>query len=218
MFSDIFLKTQIFFMNAADAVHDAPHIVKNAIQDTQILANHVNMAIEDGVTELKESTISLNVALNDMIVDAAYNMNFHLGEFVEQSQKAGDVVVNVVNAPKNLTLCGEKITLMGCSLADHLFIRRGVYTHHGIYIGDGMVMHYADAKDMSVSDIRIHSVTFEEFADGQDVYYLDRKESPLIYTPEEAVQRAKSRVVERDYNLFGNNCEQFVRWCRCGRK
>ena len=33
-----------------------------------------------------------------------------------------------------------------------------------------------------------------------------------IYTPQEAVERARSRLGEKDYGIFGNNCECFVNW------
>jgi hypothetical protein len=30
------------------------------------------------------------------------------------------------------------------------------------------------------------------------------------------IERAYSRMNERDYSLFNNNCEHFARWCKCG--
>ena len=58
--------------------------------------------------------------------------------------------------------------------------------------------------------------TFEEFAEGHTVYRYSETESPLNYSREVAVRRAKSRLGESDYNLAINNCENFVRWCRAG--
>lgn len=37
-----------------------------------------------------------------------------------------------------------------------------------------------------------------------------------LYTPEETVARAKSRLGETSYNLLTNNCEHFVIWCKTG--
>ena len=37
-----------------------------------------------------------------------------------------------------------------------------------------------------------------------------------LYTPEETVARAKSRVGETHYNLLTNNCEHFAIWCKTG--
>lgn len=37
-----------------------------------------------------------------------------------------------------------------------------------------------------------------------------------LYTPEETVARARSRLGETSYNLFTNNCEHFAIWCKTG--
>ena len=37
-----------------------------------------------------------------------------------------------------------------------------------------------------------------------------------IYSPEETVRRAESRLGERLYNIATNNCEHFAIWCKTG--
>lgn len=37
-----------------------------------------------------------------------------------------------------------------------------------------------------------------------------------IYSPDETVHRARSRIGEKDYNLLFNNCEHFALWCKTG--
>ncbi|OPY55810.1 MAG: NC domain protein [Pelotomaculum sp. PtaU1.Bin035] len=37
-----------------------------------------------------------------------------------------------------------------------------------------------------------------------------------LYSPSETVQRARNRLGEADYDLFGNNCEHFAIWCKTG--
>ena len=37
-----------------------------------------------------------------------------------------------------------------------------------------------------------------------------------LYTPEETVARARSRIGETNYNLLTNNCEHFAIWCKTG--
>jgi hypothetical protein len=37
-----------------------------------------------------------------------------------------------------------------------------------------------------------------------------------LYSPEETIQRAKSRLGETQYNLIENNCENFAIWCKTG--
>lgn len=93
-------------------------------------------------------------------------------------------------------------------LADHLFVQRLGYTHHGMYIGDGQVIHYL--RECVKID------TLEVFANGAKIHKKDEFESGLAYSPNEAIRRGRSRLYEDNYNLFINNCESFVRWCRNG--
>ena len=39
-----------------------------------------------------------------------------------------------------------------------------------------------------------------------------------VYTKDEIVDRARSRLFEEDYNVVINNCEHFAVWCRLGEK
>lgn len=48
-----------------------------------------------------------------------------------------------------------------------------------------------------------------------EIIYSGNKEFTL-YSPEETVKRAKSRLQEKDYNLVTNNCEHFALWCKTG--
>ena len=38
-----------------------------------------------------------------------------------------------------------------------------------------------------------------------------------VYSSEETVQRAYSRLGEKKYSLISNNCEHFAIWCKTGR-
>ena len=38
-----------------------------------------------------------------------------------------------------------------------------------------------------------------------------------LYSPENAIERARSRLGEKEYGLFKNNCECFVNWAVTGR-
>lgn len=87
------------------------------------------------------------------------------------------------------------------------------FYHHGIYDGNGMVYEY-NGRYPSQDLYIIEKVSLESFARGKRVE-LDNRERAL-YTPDEIVRRAESRLGERAYNLFTNNCETFATWCRCG--
>lgn len=45
---------------------------------------------------------------------------------------------------------------------------------------------------------------------------LDKNKRKQIYTPDETVERAQSRLGESQYNLMTNNCEHFAIWCKTG--
>lgn len=93
---------------------------------------------------------------------------------------------------------------------DHIYSSRICYTHHGIYIGNGKVIHYSGfADDMKSGDICI--TTLKEFGNGNTVKVLER---PFrVFNHRESVERAYSRLGEDLYSLIFNNCEHFVNWC-----
>lgn len=124
---------------------------------------------------------------------------------------------------------------------DMIGVSRGTYEHYGIYIGHKRVIHYAgDGNDFS-GKISIHEAPFEEFIKNSKNYfvisfagkhpvriksttkfiandtfgcYSNKKYS--IYSPEETLQRAYSRIGETKYSLIKNNCEHFAMWCKTG--
>jgi hypothetical protein len=95
----------------------------------------------------------------------------------------------------------------------HLIVTRLGYTHHGIYIGAGKVVHYAGlARVMSRGPVE--EVPLAEFADGGTVTI--KVEPSARYCPKAIVERARSRLGEDRYRLVTNNCEHFCAWCVTG--
>lgn len=92
----------------------------------------------------------------------------------------------------------------------HLVTPRMGYTHHGIYIGGGEVIHYSGLADGLTSG-PVTSITLEGFSGGKNFYI---KEHPLPkYIRDEVVARARSRLGEQFYDVATNNCEHFCEWC-----
>ena len=95
-------------------------------------------------------------------------------------------------------------------IGDHLVSSRFGYSHHGLYIGNQQVIHYAGlANGLSGGAIEITSVS--AFANGNGVrvkHHPSRR-----YNAEQSVNRAHSRLGEDWYNVLLNNCEHFVSWC-----
>lgn len=48
------------------------------------------------------------------------------------------------------------------------------------------------------------------------VYKIRNKINFKIYSPEETVSRAKSKIGQRSFCLVSNNCEHFALWCKTG--
>ncbi|MCA8003399.1 lecithin retinol acyltransferase family protein [Burkholderia metallica] len=95
----------------------------------------------------------------------------------------------------------------------HLVARRHGYVHHGIYIGDGNVIHYAGlARRLNGGPVEIVSV--DDFCAGFELAIV-RHAQPL-YDGTEAARRAASRLGECRYRLLTNNCEHFCLWCLFG--
>ena len=123
---------------------------------------------------------------------------------------------------------------------DHIYAYRFPipYAHHGIYIGepDTEVIHFCGPKGGKKKDVTIRSCTLEEFM-GVSVFihlvaydasplatftkttlsYNQRKSRPA----EEVIEKAKYYLEHPEeytkYNLFRNNCETFVIYCKVGR-
>ncbi|WP_349608214.1 MULTISPECIES: lecithin retinol acyltransferase family protein [Cupriavidus] len=124
------------------------------------------------------------------------------GEIAKLVQPAADVATCAFRAPDPEPPLGA-----------HLISPRKCYAHHGIYVGDGMVVHYAGYWHRQQRG-PVEALTLEAFADDQGIIVLP---SPTArYSATDAVRRARSRLGEDRYCLFTNNCEHFCMWCLYG--
>ncbi len=96
------------------------------------------------------------------------------------------------------------------NLAAHVVTERAGYTHHGVYIGGGRVVHYAGLSRVWLAQ-PVEEVSLAEFGQGRAMWVQPHL-NPR-FTPEEVVARAKSRLGEDDYRITSNNCEHFCEWC-----
>jgi hypothetical protein len=98
-------------------------------------------------------------------------------------------------------------------LGAHIVTPRRWYTHHGIYVGAGQVVHY-EGLSSSLRRGRVAKVSLAEFAHGYPVRMHD--EADVAYSGIEVVTRACSRLGEDAYDVLRNNCEHFCSWCLIG--
>jgi hypothetical protein len=87
------------------------------------------------------------------------------------------------------------------------------FWHHGIYAGDGNVVHYG-ALIYDIIRKPVEEVTLERFAGGRQVFVVEHNEKTLHAA--EILRRARSRLGESRYRLLTNNCEHFCEWALHG--
>jgi hypothetical protein len=92
----------------------------------------------------------------------------------------------------------------------HIVTPRSVYTHHGIYVGEGRVIQYAGLSH-GVSRGPVEEVSLAQFARGRDIWV--RSEGSSSFDREEVIRRARVRLGENRYHPLKNNCEHFCEWC-----
>jgi hypothetical protein len=105
---------------------------------------------------------------------------------------------------------------------DHIITPMVAYSHHGIDLGDGTVVHWTKPagepercgmdRDKQVAEIRRASLA--EFSGSQPVWV---REYAHCFDSETVVARALALVGRRGYDLADNNCEHFACWCKTGR-
>jgi hypothetical protein len=96
----------------------------------------------------------------------------------------------------------------------HLTATRHGYSHHGIYVGKGLVVHYAGLSGGLWQCGPVEEVSLVQFGGDNAIRMVEHTAPP--YSPEEIVRRARSRLGENDYRLLTNNCEHFCNWCVIG--
>lgn len=145
---------------------------------------------------------------------------------------------------------------------DVIGVRRGLYEHYGIYIGNNKVIHYAPKFSDKLGDSKENSIHIADIShflgESKNLFVLEfpeEHEEPIkineqtlqfglmdlikvintpkrefdkhiaktlqdyhLYTPEETIERAKSRIGESNYNLLYNNCEHFAIWAKTNIK
>ena len=92
----------------------------------------------------------------------------------------------------------------------HLVTPRRGYLHHGIYVGDGKVVHYAGLA-CGLHRGPVEEVPLDRFAHGRPVWV--KSHAPSNFGRQDVIERARSRVGENCYQLLTNNCEHFCEWC-----
>ena len=104
---------------------------------------------------------------------------------------------------------------------DHLFVYRTGYSHHGIDLGNGRVIHFESDPWRKLSGTiigkaapKIREVSLNEFSGGRP---LNVRQYEICDDVETVIERSRNRVGDVRYDVFQNNCEHFAVWCKTGR-
>ncbi|MEM5294338.1 lecithin retinol acyltransferase family protein [Burkholderia sp. JPY481] len=115
--------------------------------------------------------------------------------------------------PQSAAACDTTSSTIDLPIGAHLVTQRNGYEHHGIYVGNGRVVHYSGFAG-SAHPGPVEEVELSRFAAGHAMSV--RATPSAIYVGAEAVRRARSRLGENRYRLLTNNCEHFCAWCLLG--
>lgn len=104
----------------------------------------------------------------------------------------------------------------------HIRVNRGLYFHHGVYIGDGQVIHFTGRDEDNVLDWSKPEVIETDLdyflKDGVlEVKEYNDEELKDLYPVDHIIAYAKACLGEKGYNLVFNNCEHFANTCTLGR-
>ena len=106
----------------------------------------------------------------------------------------------------------EKNLLQG----DHIYVKRKrlLYSHHGIYTGEGTVIHYKGAEKEKKDPV-IRETDIEEFLNNGK---LKRRDYKKRLPHSETLRMAREHLSNNGYSLAFNNCEHFATYCATGKK
>lgn len=101
----------------------------------------------------------------------------------------------------------------GYPLGAHLIVKHFGYTHHGIYVGRGRVIHYSGFAHLFKKH-PIEITTIDRFSHGKKI--MVQHYSQPKFKGRKVVRRMRSRMHENNYHLIINNCEHLCTWAITG--
>lgn len=98
---------------------------------------------------------------------------------------------------------------------DHIKVRRwrGIYTHHGIDMGDGTVIHLA-GEPLRARHARVCRTPMDAFLAGGRARVVSYPEGAR--TADEVIAAAEAGLARGGYCLGRYNCEHFATQCKTG--
>ena len=99
---------------------------------------------------------------------------------------------------------------------DHIYVKRTTrhYKHHGIYIGQGKVIHVSGSI-REKRDPEVRETDLSTFLNGG---ILRRRVYKRRLPASETIRIAKKQLRDTRFSIIRNNCEHFATFCATGRK
>lgn len=107
------------------------------------------------------------------------------------------------------------------SFGDQIKVNRGLYSHHGIYIGNDRVIQFGSTTgELDPEKAMVIETSLEDFLKGGELLVAEYTPEELKKkrSPEEIVKYAKAHLGEMGYDIINNNCEHFSNECAFGER
>ena len=97
-------------------------------------------------------------------------------------------------------------------------VKRPYFYHHGIYIGNGRIIHFAVIDKETERDpykAVVHECDIASFLRGGEleVRVYDKDELQYVRKADDVMKLARCSIGEKGYDLIKNNCEDFSNRC-----
>lgn len=170
------------------------------------LTNHARILDENNVRQAWGSRAAMEEKLRRIMADSFLEpgdvIGINRGIYEHYAVYIGDDRV-IHYAAENGDFCG-RVSVHEAPMSS--FLRGGK---------DIFVLNFSDEAGKPEKVYRGQSKDFS--IKGESAFFkLINSGKYHLYSPEETVERAKSRLGETDYNLIVKNCEHFAIWCKTG--
>lgn len=181
------------------------------------------------IKEIHEVSSDVFGTIADEVTEAGEYLQKHLKDMEEENEEFEDYMQNAFAMSNfNSTIFSDSVhedwEFTTPVLGDHIRVERygGLYYHHGIYIGNNKVIHFAPLSGGEIinwSEAKVIETSLEDFLKGGKVEVRQYTDAELIelYSPKEIVQNANHCLGYTNYNLIFNNCEHFANSCTTGK-
>lgn len=107
---------------------------------------------------------------------------------------------------------------------DVVKVTHTLYDHYGIYVEvstGARVIHYTGENGPQDFNGMVRETPLSVFLNGEKEYSVckfDPMRYKTIFSGEKTVERARSKLGQKGYNILTNNCEHFAIWCKTGEE